>query len=227
MVVLNTNHAIMQGIPLDALGRVKIFRDSYPEEDAHLPTGGRLNYQYRWCAIPSSNAAPGTVVLGEIEGVANGKDHMACFAVCDAGGILAFNVNLGYAATNDARLVHFFVNDTGSNNPRRIFNSLTDLGRVLFIRAAKWAMGETLTPYQPLGLIQTTLISPNKIKLEWTGQATKNYKIIGTQNLLGPSNFSNWQTVVQDIPGTNGSTSAKLDISGGPQYAYLRVMPMP
>lgn len=235
MVVMNTSHPIMQGIPLDAQGRVKIWREPYPEENAHLPIGGFENYQYRWGAIPASNAAPATIVLGEMEGTTSSgsgtnnvlRDHFAVFAVADVGGILAFNANLGYAATNDARLVHIFANDTGSNNPRRIFNSLTDLGRVLFVRAAKWAMGETLTPYQPLGLIQTTMVSPSKIQLAWTGSATKNYKVLGTGNLLGASDHSNWQTLVQDIPGADGTVSVKLDISAGPQYAFLRVMPVP
>jgi hypothetical protein len=226
MVVLNTTHPIMQGIPLDAQGRVKIWRDAYPLENAHLPVGGFENYQYRWCAIPSSNAAPGTVVLGEIEGIAGGKDHMAVFAVVEAGGILGFNATLGYAPTNDARLVHIFVNDTGSNNPRRIFNSLTDLGRVLFVRAAKWAMGETLTPYQPIGIIEVSLINPSQIQLSWAGSADRNYKILATTNLFGPSDFSNWQTLAQDIPGTNAVISRKFNISSGPQYAFLRVAGM-
>ena len=39
-------HPIMQGIPLDAQGRVKIFRDRYPEENAHVPTGGKVNYMF-------------------------------------------------------------------------------------------------------------------------------------------------------------------------------------
>lgn len=237
MVVVNTSHPIMQGIPLDALNRVKIWRDSYPEENAHVPTGGFANYEYRWCAIAASNAAPGTVVLGELEGTyfdGSGssstppgpflQDHFSVFAVNDAGGLLAD------ATLNPARLVHIFSNETGSNDPRRVFNNLTDLGRVLFVRAAKWAMGETLTPYVPTGLIQTTMVSPNKLQLQWAGSAMKNYKVLATANLLGASDFSNWQTVVQDIPGIDpgvGPTSVKLDISNGPQYAFLRVVPMP
>jgi hypothetical protein len=45
--------------------------------------------------------------------------------------------------------------------------------------------------------------------------------------LLDLSNPANWQTVVQDIPGSNGTVSVKLDISAGPQYAFLRVKPVP
>src|SRR5205807_10581945 len=35
MKVLAPNHPIMQGIPLDAQGRVKIFREAYPEATLH------------------------------------------------------------------------------------------------------------------------------------------------------------------------------------------------
>jgi hypothetical protein len=223
MKVINTTHPIMQGIPLDAQGRVKIFRDPYPEENAHVPPNGKPNYEYRWCSIPASNAAPGTTVLG----VLDGNLTMSVFAVVETNGILAFNSLLGYAATNDARLVHLFANEQGSGGPRRVFSTLTDLGRVLFVRAAKWAMGESLQPYQPLGPVQVSIITPSQIQLTWQGSADRNYKILGTSNLAGSFDFSNWQTVVEDIPGTNGTVSAKLDISHGPQYAFLRVAPMP
>ena len=223
MKVINTTHPIMQGIPLDAQGRVKIFRDPYPEENAHVPAGGKLNYEYRWCSIPASNAAPATTVLG----VLDGNETMAVFAVAETNGILAFNSSLGYSATNDARLVHLFMNEQGSGGPRRVFHTLTDLGRVLFVRAAKWAMGEDLQPYKPLGLIQISLVTPTQIQLAWQGSASRNYKILGTSNLAGSFDFSNWQTVVQDIPGTNGLVSARLDISRGPQYAFLRIAAMP
>jgi hypothetical protein len=49
MKVIAPDHPIMKGIPLDAQGRVKIFRDPYPEEMAHKPEGGKNNYEYRWC----------------------------------------------------------------------------------------------------------------------------------------------------------------------------------
>src|SRR6185369_4576048 len=223
MKVLNPTHPIMQGIPLDAQGRVKIFRNPYPEENAHVPAGGKSNYEFRWCSIPASNAAPATTVLGVIDG----DPSMAVFAVAETNGILAFNAGLGYTATNDARLVHFFANEQGSGGPRRVFSTLTDLGRILFVRAAKWAMGEDLQPYQPVGLVQVALVTPAQIQVSWHGSAEKNYKILGTSNLAGASDFSNWQTVLQDIPGTNGTVSVKLDISRGPQYAFLRIAPMP
>lgn len=228
MKVLVPNHPIMQGIPLDAQGRVKIWRDKYPEESMYMPsaTGGASrfdNYKFRWCLQNVANAAAGTTVLG----VLDEDNTKACFAVNGIGGLLADNITLGYAETNLIRLVHMFVNEDGGNNPRRDFNSLTDIARVIFVRAAKWAMGETLTPYQPLGLIRVSQVSTQRIKLAWDGTATKNYKILGTQDLLGPADFSNWQTVAEDIAGMNGEVSATFDISAAKQYAYLRVMPVP
>ena len=224
MKVLLPNHPIMQGIPLDALGRVKLFRDAYPEENAHIPVGGNLNVlpsRYNVTIQWVTNAAPGTQVIG----VRDNAQDRACFAVMDIGGELADpTFSTGYTSN---RLVHLFINENGSGNARRAFLWLSDIGRVIFVRAAKWAMGETLTPYVPLGVIQTSMVSPSKIKLEWTGLATKNYKVLGTANLLAASDITQWQTVVQDIPGTNGPTSVKLDISNGPQYAYFRVMPVP
>ena len=70
-------------------------------------------------------------------------------------------------------------------------------------------------------------VGEQQIRLEWNGSATKNYKILGTRNLFGPADFSNWQTVAQDIPGTNGPVSATFDVSRAVQYAFLRVMPVP
>jgi hypothetical protein len=222
MKVLLPNHPILQGIPLDSQGRVKIFRDRYPEENAHVPTGGKINFEYRWCSIPASNAAPGTIVLGVLDGM---ETH-SVFAVNDVGGLLAFNANLGYAATNDARLVHIFVNEDGSGGARRVFDALTDIGKVIFVRAIKWAIGEDLQPYQGLGLIDISLASPNQVKLSWQASVTKNYKIQATTNLFGANDPFNWQTVSQDIPGTNGVITRRLSIANGPQYAFLRVAEM-
>jgi hypothetical protein len=217
MKIINTNHPITQGIPLDAQGRVKIFRDPYPEESAHLPASPKANYEYRWCSIPASNAAPATVVLGVLDGM----ETFSVFAVAEAGGILS------NGSTNEARAVHFFVNEQGSGGTRRIFNTLTDMGRILFVRAAKWAMGETLTPYQGLGLIEVSLAGPSQIRLTWQGTPDKNYKILGTRNLAGPADFSNWQTVLQDIPGTNGLITRKFSVASATQYAFLRIQAVP
>ena len=227
MKVVYPNHPIMQGIPLDAQGRVKIFRDPYPEENLHVPTGARANYEFRFCTQAVENAAPGTVILGVLAGEsAFDGTNRACLAVCDVGGILAVNPNLGYAETNQVRLVHMFVNEQGSGGSRRIFNALTDLGRIIFVRAAKWAMGETLEPYQGLGLIEVSLTGPKQIQLSWQGRADRNYKILGIRDLLQADDITKWQTVVQDIPGANGLVSRKLEISAGQQYAFLRVAPM-
>jgi hypothetical protein len=222
MKVLVPNHPILQGIPLDSQGRVKIFRDAYPEENAHVPPGGKVNFEYRWCSIPASNAAPGTVVLGVLDRM---ETH-SVFAVNDVGGLLAFNSSLGYAATNDARLVHIFMNENGSGGARRVFDSLTDMGKIIFVRAIKWAIGETLQPYQGLGLIDISLAAPNQVKLSWQASAEKNYKIQATTNLFASSDPFNWQTVSQDIPGTNGVITRQLNIANGPQFAFLRVAEM-
>jgi len=222
MKVINPTHPIMQGIPLDSEGRVKIFRDAYPEENAHIPTGGKANYEFRWCTHNVAAAAPGTTILGVMSGITSTDDtNRACLAVVDVGGMLS------NSETSMVRLVHYFQNEQGSGGSRRIFTALTDLARVIFVRAAKWAMGETLTPYQPLGLIQVSQVNATQIQIAWQGTATKNYKIIGTQNLLAPVDAFNWQTVAQDIKGVDGTVTAKLDISAGPQYAFLRVIPVP
>lgn len=237
MQVTDPNHPIMQGIPLDALGRVKIYRDPYPEENLHGPraegvAAGKLNYEVAWTTVDTSAGksvpATGLNILGRLDSNTN----QVVFAVMDAGALLASSVDdTGHPwfgrTTAPSRLVQLFVNEGGNGNSRRGFNCLSDIGKVIFIRTCKWAMGETLTPYVPLGVIQTSMVSPNKVKLEWAGLATKNYKVLGTANLLTAADISNWQTVVEDIPGTNGSTSVKLDISNGPQYAYFRVMPVP
>ena len=222
MIVVNTNHPIMQGIPVDSQNRVKIWRDPYPEEDfVHTPAGAKLNYRYSWQYVDISagkaTVAPGTIVLG-VEG---DNTNRVVFAVTPAGGELS-NGN-----TNHANYVHLFVNEHGSGDSRRAFNALTDIGRVIFIRTCKWAMGETLAPYQPLGLIRVSLIAPQQIQLEWDGTATKNYKVLGIHDLSNASSIANWQTVAQDIPGTNGTVTAKFDISGAVQYAFLRVVPVP
>jgi hypothetical protein len=241
MKVLLPNHPIMQGIPLDAQGMVKIFRDPYPEEGgipggagpvgAHTPAGGKRNYEYAWTTINASQAAPGTQVIG----VLGGYPERACFAVADIGAQLDDYTSIDPShpwsiafADNKAhqRLVHFWINDQGSGGSRRCFNSLTDIGRVIFIRTVKWALGETLEPYQGLGLIRVSKVGAQQIQLEWEGVPAKHYKILGTRNLTGPSDRSNWQTVAQDIAVNNGVASVKFDVSGAVQYAFLRVAEM-
>ena len=225
MKVLVPNHPIMQGIPLDAQGRVKIWRDKYPEESKYMPSAtggaGRFdNYKFRWCLQNAANAAAGTTVLG----VLDEDNTKACFAVNDIGGLLAENTGLGYAETNQIRLIHMFVNEDGSNNPRRDFNSLTDIARVIFLRAAKWAMGETLTPYQPLN-IKISALNNTSLQLSWTASAEKRYKSLGTRDITTP--YFHWETLKQDIPGVNGTIQKTLDISGATQVAFLTVASVP
>ena len=141
MRVLNSSHPIMQGIPLDANGRVQIWRDPYPQENAHvLSSVGLPNYQISWtCADISSGAsvpAPGLTILGVLDTAPN----QVVFAVIDRGGVLADTTQDPLSpwyrkTTAPARMVHFFVNEQGSSNSRRCFNALSVWGRILFLRA--------------------------------------------------------------------------------------------
>ena len=209
MRVVATNHPIMQGIPLDTQGRVQIFRAPYPQENQHSANSSKPNYELGWLYVNDGQGAGPSVPAGglTIIGRLDSKPNYVVFAAMEAGGAFApcDTSDPGspwYGYTNaPSRLVQFFVNEGGSGNSRRAFNCLTDIGRVIFVRTCKWAMGETLTPYQPLGLIKVSLSGSHQLKLTWTGCSTKNYKVLGTRNLFGPPDFSNWQTVAQDIPG--------------------------
>lgn len=239
MKVLLPNHPIMQGIPLDAQGMVKIFRDPYPGEGGvpgaagpvgdNTPPGGKRNYEYAWVTINASQAAPGTQVIG----VLGGYPERACFATADIGAQLADYTNTDVDhpwsiafGDNKAhqRLVHWFINEQGSGGSRRCFNSLTDIGRVIFIRTVKWALGETLTPYVPVR-INVSQLSPTSLQLSWNASADKNYKILASANLS--TSLRDWDTLKQDIPGVNGTIQKTLDISAGPQVAFLRVASVP
>ena len=240
MKVLLPNHPIMQGIPLLPDGTVKIFRDPYPEEGgtpgylgplgAHTPVGGKRNYEYAWNAINASQAASGTQVIGVLPAPFSGR---AVFATADIGAQLApytttdpthpWSLAFGDNKAHQ-RLVHFWINDQGSGGSRRCFNSLTDIGRVIFIRTVKWALGEPLTPYVPLN-INVSQLSPTSLQLSWSASADKNYKILASANLTAP--LFNWQTLKQDIPGVNGTIQKTVDISAGPPAAYLRVASVP
>lgn len=212
MKVVAPNHPIMQGIPLDAQGRVKIFREAYPEEAAHLPVGGKKNYEYRWCTTEAAAAAPGTTVLG----VLDGAEDRACFAVTAEGGLLA------NSTTASNRMVHLFTNENGSGGSRRVFLALTELGRVLFVRAAKWAMGEDLEPYQSFRILDVTQPAAARLSLRWQGAAKHNYTIEGSED------GASWKTVVDDVPGgVDGAIERTLDISAAPKSLFLRVKPTP
>ena len=225
-------HPIMQGIPLDAQDRVKIWRDPYPEENAHVPAGGKPNWKYSWLRVnlDPSLATPTVVPAGTtVLGLYASDNNYAVFAVTEKGGAIA-PIGDGrhpwYGQTTaPSRLVHFFCNERGSGDSRRAFNNLTDIAKVIFVRTCKWAMGETLQPYQPLGLIQVSKLNGSQIQLAWTGTATKNYKILGTTDIFSTPSY--WQTVAEDIKGLDGTVTAKLDLSGAAQYAFLRVTPVP
>ena len=66
MKVVAPGHPIMAGIPLDAQGRVKIFREPYPEEELHVPTAGKKNFEYRWCTQAKADAAFGVRVFARL-----------------------------------------------------------------------------------------------------------------------------------------------------------------
>jgi len=211
MKVIAPDHPILKGIPLDDQGRIKIFREQYPEEELNVPVGGKKNFEYRWCTQLAADAAPATTVLG----VLDGTEERACFAVAEAGGLLA-NSELA-----TARLVHMFTNEQGSGGSRRVFLALTSWGRVLFVRAAKWAMGEELQPYQAIRVTDVTAEGGQKIKMSWMGSAKNNYLIAASTDGGG------WQNIIEDIPGTDGVITRTLDISAGPQMVFLRVGALP
>jgi hypothetical protein len=232
MKVLAPNHPIMQGIPLDAQGRVKIFRDPYPEENAHTPYGWgesgspKSNYEISWtavdCSAGKSIPAPGLTVIGALD-----KDtNQVVFAVMDGGGTLgdtsdALSQWYGYTKA-PARLVHLFVNEGGSGNSRRAFNALTEWGRLIFIRTCKWAMSEELQPYSTFRILDVSSVGAQKVKLAWQGNPSSNYRILGT------TDFAAWSLVIDDIPGaTNGLVSRTLDISAAPQALFMRVAAIP
>jgi hypothetical protein len=223
MRVWATNHPIMQGIPLDSQNRVQIFRDPYPEETLHNARGGKSNYEISWTGVDinqgASVPAPGLTVIGTLDAP---YTNQVVFSVLDAGAHLAPDTSdavspwSGYT-TAPSRLVHFFVNEGGSGNCRRSFNALTAWGRIIFVRTCKWAMGETLSPYQGFKIIDMGQISPSRIKLTWQDSLKHNYRIDGT------TDFKHWLPIVDSI--TNQSRT--LDISSAPQALYLRVAAFP
>lgn len=226
MTVTDTNHPIVKGIPLDAQGRIKIFRDPYPEENLHNTPGGKPNYEISWtavdCTAGKSVPAPGLQILGRL----SSNTNQVVFAVMDTGGQLGDTSDDASPwvgkTTAPSRLVQFFVNEGGSGNTRRAFNSLTVWGRILFIRTCKWAMGETLEPYSGLGIIDVSQVGVNRIKLAWQGAIDKNYRIDGS------TDFVNWQPVVDSVVGgTSGLVSRTLNIAAGPRAVYMRVASVP
>ncbi|MEO6034854.1 MAG: hypothetical protein ABIQ35_06340 [Verrucomicrobiota bacterium] len=227
MVVIATNHPIMQGIPLDAQGRVKIFRDPFPEENSHVPLGGKPNYEYAWTTIDASLAAPGTTVIGLL----GGNTNRACFAVADIGAQLAngsadpdhpWQIAFGDNKAHQ-RLVHWMVNDQGSGGARRCFTSMTEVGRLIFIRTVKWAIGEPLAPAETFKVIDVTPVGRGTVQIRWQGSALKHYQLLANADL----NTTDWKTVVEDIPGTDGIVSRTFDFSAAPQTLFMRIKATP
>lgn len=229
MRIVNTNHPIVQGIPLDAQGRVKIWRDPYPDENAHVLTpGGLSNYQISWCCANvdsgQSIPAPGLTIIG----VLDTQTNQAVFAVMERGGTLGDTtqdpLNPWYNYTTaPSRLVHMFVNEQGGNQSRRCFNALTVWGRILFLRACKWAMEEDLAPFQGLGVVDVTLVGPSTIRLGWNGSGHNNYRIDGS------TDFAKWLPIVDSITnnGDNGRVTRTLNIAAAPQAVFMRVAALP
>ena len=209
MKIVNPNHPITQGIPTDADGLVKVWRDKSPMEDSHVPVGGKSNYLATWCHQLRTEAAPGTVVLGVI----GGQEEKSCFAVVDAGGALAD----GQVA--NTRKVHIFMNGGGSGDSRRTFSALTEIGKVLFLRAAQWAMGEAVPPYQEetFGIIDITPQGDQALGISWEGSAARTYAIQASQDAAV------WHTAVRDIPGKDDTITRILDVSASPASLFLRV----
>lgn len=211
MKVLNPDHPILKGVPLDAQGRVKIFREPYPAELAHLPTNGKKNFEYRWCTQAAADKAAGTTVLG----VLDGAEDRVCFAVAEKGAALAD----GKVAS--ARMVQMFTNENGSGGSRRVFLALTGLGRVLFVRAARWAMGEELEPYEQIRITDVTPAGARKVTLSWEGSGDSGYRIEASADAV------KWQTVVEDIAGVDGVVSRTLDLAAAPDAVFFQVAAVP
>lgn len=211
MKVVAPDHPIMKGIPMDADGRVKIFREPYPGEEAHVPTGGKKNFEYRWCTQAVADAAPATTVLG----VLDGAEDRACFAVAETGGLLAN----GEAAS--ARMVQMFTNENGSGGSRRVFLALSPWGRLLFVRAARWAMGEEVEPYVPLVIRDVTADAAGKVSVSWEASTNANYQIHASLDAV------NWQLVVDDIAGVEGVVSRTLEPAERHPAIFLQVAAIP
>ncbi|MBW7939423.1 MAG: hypothetical protein H3C63_11640 [Candidatus Omnitrophica bacterium] len=141
MKLVNTSHPITQGIQTDANGLVRILRDPYPNEDAYsrpdpLVSGSwKKNYEYAWPGADIAGKASGLTVLG----VSPLDETRVVFAVLEQGATMAN----GQPAS--ARYVHIHVNENGSGGTMRRFLGMNETGRLLFLRAAQWAMGDPLS----------------------------------------------------------------------------------
>jgi hypothetical protein len=122
-------------------------------------------------------------------------------------------------------MVHFFVNEQGSHKSRRNFNALSVWGRILFLRACQWAMEENVQPFQSLGVIDISLVSPSTVRLGWTGSSQNNYRIDGTASLINP----NWVPIVDSIVnnGDGVRVTRTLNMASAPQAVFMRVAQLP
>jgi hypothetical protein len=230
MRVLQPNHPIFQGIPLDATNRVKIWRDHYPDENSHVLTpGGNPNYVISWtgvdCNPGKSVPASDLTLLGTLD---YPNTNQVVFAAMEKGGQLTPNTADSNSPWNGytvapSRIVQFFVNENGSGNSRRSFNCLTQWGRILFLRTCKWAMYEDLTPFQNFGIIDVGQISPGVIRLGWTGSIHNNYRIDGT------ADFMTWLPIVDSITnnGDGVRVTRTLNIAAAQQAVFMRVAALP
>jgi hypothetical protein len=213
VTALGKTHPILAGIALDENDRIKIFRDPYPEENAFVPATGKPNYEYSWTAIDTTGTNnTDTVVLG----VLDTNPGKAVFGVNDKG-------KLANGETAQARFIHWIVNEDGSGGSRRMFNALTDTGKLIFVRTVKWAIGETLAPVQSLKIKDITTSAAGRVTIRWDGTALKNYNILAASEVTATS----WETIVQDIHGVEGVNTRSLDITAGPTAAYMRLRAIP
>jgi hypothetical protein len=240
MKVLLPNHPIMQGIPLVSCPidtnrtYVKIIRDPYPNENAHLlppiNSASHANYDvsttYMDISAGNSVPAPGLQVIGVLASHTN----YAIFATMERGATLADTTHDQYSpwynyTVAPARMVHFFVNEQGSHKSRRNFNALSVWGRILFLRACQWAMEENVQPFQSLGVIDISLVSPSTVRLGWTGSSQNNYRIDGTASLINP----NWVPIVDSIVnnGDGVRVTRTLNMASAPQAVFMRVAQLP
>ena len=127
-------------------------------------------------------------------GVLDTDESRSCLAVVETGGALANE------SAASARLVHFFANENGPGS-RRVFLALTDIAQTIFVRAVRWAMGETLPPYEAIEITGIAAAGDRNLDLKWEAAASHNYRIQASIDLF------DWQTVIEDIAGVDGTLS--------------------
>ena len=96
---------------------------------------------------------------------------------------------------------------------------MTEVGKLIFIRTAKWAMGETLAPVQTFKVLDVTPVSKGVVQIRWEGSAAQRYQLLANTDIT----TSDWKTVVDDIPGRDGVVSRHFDVSAAPQTLIMRI----